>query len=96
MQISDPTLLENLDMRQRQTLVSRELALWRGEEARNGHYIAVRVGGVRCVIWFGYGVRGADAYIDVLCLGSHCGTRENRCAQSRKNECPSEELLTGS
>ena len=62
-----------------------ELALWRGEEARNGHYIAVRVGGVRCVIWFGYGVRGADAYIDVLCLGSHCGTRENRCAQSRKN-----------
>ena len=27
--ISDPTILENLDMRQKQTLVSRELAAWR-------------------------------------------------------------------
>ena len=34
MQIYDPTLLENLDMRQRQTLVSRELALWRAGAKR--------------------------------------------------------------
>lgn len=29
MAISDPTLLENLDVRQRQSLIGRELSLWR-------------------------------------------------------------------
>ncbi|EJF60131.1 hypothetical protein DICSQDRAFT_171358 [Dichomitus squalens LYAD-421 SS1] len=33
-QISDPALLENLDMRQRQTLVGRELASWRAGAKR--------------------------------------------------------------
>ena len=39
MHVSDPTLLENLDMRQRQTLVSRELALWRAGAKRRAQTI---------------------------------------------------------
>ncbi len=39
MHISDPALLDNLDMRQRQTLVSRELAFWRAGAKRRAHTI---------------------------------------------------------
>lgn len=35
--VSDPSLLENLDMRQRQSLIARELARWRTEASRRAH-----------------------------------------------------------
>ena len=43
-QISDPTLLENLDMRQRQTLVGRELASWRAGAKRRSLAILSKSG----------------------------------------------------
>ncbi len=47
MHISDPTLLENLDMRQKQTLVGRELASWRTGAKRRSLTILSKFGAVR-------------------------------------------------
>ena len=35
--VSDPSLLDNLDMRQRQSLIARELGRWRTEASRRAH-----------------------------------------------------------
>ncbi|KAI0742693.1 nucleoporin Nup186/Nup192/Nup205 [Daedaleopsis nitida] len=50
-QISDPTLLENLDMRQRQTLVSRELAFWRAGAKRRAQTILNSLEMLLLLLW---------------------------------------------
>ncbi|RDX43688.1 hypothetical protein OH76DRAFT_1188692 [Lentinus brumalis] len=49
--ISDPALLDNLDMRQRQTLVSRELAFWRAGAKRRAHTILNSLEMLLLLLW---------------------------------------------
>ncbi|KAI0744751.1 nucleoporin Nup186/Nup192/Nup205 [Earliella scabrosa] len=50
-QISDPALLENLDMRQRQTLIGRELAFWRAGARRRAHTILNSLEMLLLLLW---------------------------------------------
>ncbi|KZT66755.1 hypothetical protein DAEQUDRAFT_767725 [Daedalea quercina L-15889] len=60
--LSDPALLDNLDMRQRQSLIARELTRWRAEANRRAHITLSSLEMLLLLLW---------RHLDFYCEGRH-------------------------
>ncbi|KAH9929472.1 nucleoporin Nup186/Nup192/Nup205 [Fomitopsis serialis] len=60
--MSDPALLENLDMRQRQSLIARQLARWRTDAGRRAHVTLSSLEMLLLLLW---------RHLEFYCEGRH-------------------------